>query len=37
MAIYIQYDGIKGNVTADGYKGHIAVNSLVFVALNNYI
>ena len=25
MAIYLQYDGIKGNVTADGYKDHIAI------------
>ncbi len=30
MAIYIQYDGIKGNVTADGYKDHIAANTLQF-------
>jgi type VI secretion system secreted protein Hcp len=27
MAIYLQYDGIKGNVTADGYKDHIAIFS----------
>jgi type VI secretion system secreted protein Hcp len=30
MAIYLQYDGIKGNVTADGYKDHIAVESVGF-------
>ncbi len=30
MAIYLQYDGIKGNVTADGYKDHIAVTSVTF-------
>ena len=30
MAIYLQYDGIKGNVTADGYKDHIAVMSVQF-------
>ena len=30
MAIYLQYDGIKGNVTADGYKDHIAVDSVQF-------
>jgi len=30
MAIYIEYDGIKGNVTADGYKDHISANSLQF-------
>lgn len=30
MAIYLQYDGVKGNVTADGYKDHIAVLSLQF-------
>lgn len=30
MAIYILYDGIKGNVTADGYKDHIAVHSVQF-------
>jgi type VI secretion system secreted protein Hcp len=30
MAIYIEYAGIKGNVTADGYKDHIAVNSFQF-------
>ncbi|MGD8175027.1 Hcp family type VI secretion system effector [Marinimicrobium sp. ARAG 43.8] len=30
MAIYLEYEGIKGNVTADGYKDHIAVQSLNF-------
>jgi len=30
MAIYLEYDGIKGNVTADGYKDHIAVLSIQF-------
>lgn len=28
MAIYVEYDGIKGNVTAEGYKDHIAVLSV---------
>lgn len=30
MAIYVEYDGIKGNVTADGYKDHIAVLAVQF-------
>ena len=30
MAIYLEYEGIKGNVTADGYKDHIAVDSVNF-------
>ncbi|MDH5573724.1 MAG: type VI secretion system tube protein Hcp [Gammaproteobacteria bacterium] len=30
MAIYLEYEGIKGNVTADGYKDHIAVDSAQF-------
>ncbi len=30
MAIYLEYDGIKGNVTAEGYKDHIAVHSVQF-------
>ena len=30
MAIYIEYEGIKGNVTADGYKDHIALLSAQF-------
>ncbi len=27
MAIYLEYEGIKGNVTAEGYKDHIEVLS----------
>lgn len=30
MAIYLEYDGIKGNVTAEGYKDHIEASSLQF-------
>lgn len=30
MAIYLEYDGIKGNVTASGYEGCIAINSVNF-------
>ena len=30
MAIYLEYTGIKGNVTAEGYKDHIAVQSVQF-------
>ena len=30
MAIYLEYDGVKGNVTAEGYKDHIAVLSVQF-------
>ncbi len=30
MAIYLEYDGIKGNVTAEAYKNHIAINSVDF-------
>ena len=30
MAIYLLYEGIKGNVTADGYKDHIQIASLQF-------
>ena len=30
MAIYIEYEGIKGNTTADGYASHITVSSLQF-------
>ena len=30
MAIYLEYQGIKGNVTAVGYKDHIAVQSVQF-------
>ena len=30
MSIYLDYEGIKGNVTADGYQDHIAVLSCQF-------
>lgn len=30
MAIYIEYEGIKGNVTAEGFAEHIKVMSLHF-------
>ncbi len=30
MAIYLHYEGIKGNVTASGYEKHIAVDSVKF-------
>lgn len=30
MAIYLEYEGIKGNVTAEGYKDHISVQSFQF-------
>ncbi len=30
MAIYMEYDGIKGNVTAKGYEGMIAVDFVAF-------
>lgn len=30
MAIYLQFEGVKGNVTAEGYKDHISVDSLSF-------
>ena len=30
MAIYLLYEGIKGNVTAEGYKDHIDVQSMTF-------
>ncbi len=30
MAIYLEYEGINGNVTADGYQGHIAVQKVQF-------
>ncbi|RYE38500.1 MAG: type VI secretion system tube protein Hcp [Sphingobacteriales bacterium] len=30
MAIYVEYEGIKGNVTAEGYKSHISVSSFQF-------
>lgn len=30
MAIYIEYEGIQGNVTADGFADHLLVSSLSF-------
>ena len=30
MAIYLEFEGIKGNVTAEGYTDHIAVNTVDF-------
>lgn len=30
MAIYLEYEGIKGNVTAEGYKDHIGIESVQF-------
>jgi type VI secretion system secreted protein Hcp len=30
MAIYIEYEGIKGNVTADGFADHLRVSSISF-------
>lgn len=30
MAIYIEYEGIQGNVTAEGYADHLKVSSLHF-------
>ncbi len=30
IAIYLEYDGIKGNVTAEGYKNHIEINAVDF-------
>jgi len=30
MAIFLEYEGVKGNVTADGYKDHIALKSVRF-------
>jgi len=32
-AIYVEYEDIKGNVTAAGYKNHIAISSLAFGVL----
>ena len=41
MAIYLQYDGIKGNVTADGYKDHYKFTpysfSQVIIRLIRYV
>ena len=30
MAIYLKFGNVKGNVTADGYAGQIAINALGF-------
>ena len=30
MAIYMLYDGVKGNVTANGFANHITLNSVNF-------
>lgn len=30
MSIYLEYEGVEGNVTADGYEKHIAVLSCQF-------
>jgi len=30
MAIYLEHEGIKGNVTADGYKDHISIQTVDF-------
>ncbi|MBN4080604.1 type VI secretion system tube protein Hcp [Beggiatoa alba] len=30
MAIYLQYEDIKGNVTAEGYQDHIALQTVNF-------
>lgn len=30
MAIYVEYEGIKGNCTADGYADHLVVDSFSF-------
>lgn len=30
MAIYLEYEGIKGNVTADGFKDHISALTIDF-------
>ena len=35
MAIYLEFEGVKGNVTAEGYKDHIAVDSVMFNARRN--
>lgn len=35
MAIYLEFEGVKGNVTAEGYKDHIAVDSATFNARRN--
>lgn len=30
MAIYLEYEGIKGNVTAEGFEDHVLVDSVSF-------
>lgn len=35
MAIYLEFEGIKGNVTAKGYENHIAVDSVSFSGNRN--
>ncbi len=35
MSIYMKYDGIHGNVTADGYAGHIALSMAGFEIKRN--
>jgi type VI secretion system secreted protein Hcp len=30
MAIFLEYEGIKGNVTADGYTDHLAISTMQF-------
>ena len=35
MSIYLEAEGIKGNVTADGYKDHIAILSAQFGVSRN--
>lgn len=32
MAIYLKFGNVKGNVTAEGYAGRIALNSVEFEA-----
>lgn len=35
MAIYLEFGDIKGNVTAEGYEGHIAIMSVSFGVSRN--
>ncbi|TQV85891.1 type VI secretion system tube protein Hcp [Aliikangiella coralliicola] len=35
MAIYVEYDGMKGNVTAEGYENHLQVESCSFGVQRN--
>ncbi len=30
MAIYLDYEGVKGSVTAEGYQGHIEIDSFSY-------